>query len=191
MTVKPDKVYHVNYVPESDGFDLRYRVYGGYSNALRDGIDWCFVIENDDYYPPDYFEKYLNAMSPEFGHDLIGDYHTLYYNIRNRSYKHIKHSGRASLFTTALRTKMFYMESFWNFKSQFLDIDIWNTHQASKRAILTGAIGIKHGIGLCGGKGHNMVMRPDAELQYLKDLLQNDNEAFEFYRSLSEELYKP
>jgi hypothetical protein len=76
-------------------------------------------------------------------------------------------------------------------KTPFLDIEIWKyAKSTSKRCKFiddTGSIGIKHGIGLCGGKGHKMEMNnKDPDMTWLKARV--DNDSFEFYKQLSDSI---
>lgn len=181
MTLKPDMIYNIDYPAVDDNVDICERVYDGMQRAKADGFDVCFIIENDDRYPPDYFQRFGSM----YGYDFFGSPETIYYNINNRSWSRINHNLRSSLFTTGFRIKA--LEKFiFPKKTPFLDLEIWkHAKPYSKRMINnTGAIGIKgHGIGLCGGKGH--VMNLDKKDPYLNWLRSNmDNESFEFYVSL-------
>jgi hypothetical protein len=170
MTKKPDKVYHIKHKPESERFDLVQRIHIGTNLAKADGFDWVFIIENDDFYPANYFDKF----TPYFeNHDFLGDDMTHYYNLRNQSYKLMQHPHRSSLFTTAFRISAL---NHWDWKKvdphmAFLDIELWKYGRFKRRKFIqTGAIGIKHGIGLCGGKGHSMNMpQKDFALEWLAE----------------------
>src|ERR1700749_1571230 len=190
MTLKPDKVYHINHEPESDAFDLVQRVYDGVKKAYEDGIEWCCVIE-DDYYPKDYFALFTAQM--RYPYSVIGTPTTLYYNLRNRTHMEFTHPTRSSLFNTAFRASDFIRHRIWRNTDPFVDIRLWESvNKAQKGFVLTNSFGIKHMIGKCAGKGHTMDMtHKDPDLKFLRRYLFEDNEAFDFDRSLSEELYKP
>lgn len=195
MTVNPDKVYHINHKPKNDGVDLIERVHEGLNNAIKDGIQWCFIIE-DDYYPFDYFYQYYTLMMDP-NKIIIGDRSTVYYNLRNRTYAKFDHPNRSSLFTTAFRSSIPFSSIVGNNLSDpFLDIKLWRYFSHSEKGFVnSGAFGVKHGIGKCAGRGHSMIMAyKDLNLKQLEGKLyhsiKNDVEAWDFYRSLSEELYK-
>jgi hypothetical protein len=182
MTIKPDVIYHMNYQPESERFDLTERVKRGWLQAKADGIDWCFITENDDAYDSLYFNQHLKEGVENI--DFSGDDHSVYYNIKNRTWKVLSHAGRASLFTTGFRTLAMNDFRWPNDNSPFLDIKIWEYADNYRKAFVdTGAVGIKHAIGKCGGKGHKMVLEnSDPELDHLRRIV--DKESFEFYKGL-------
>lgn len=187
MILRPGKVYHINEKPESERFDLVHRIHVGVNLAKADGFDWVFIIENDDHYPANYFDRF----TPYFdNHDFIGDDQTYYFNLRNQSYKLSRHAYRSSLFTTAFRISALNL---WDWKRidkhmVFLDIELWKYARHKRRKFIdTGAIGIKHGLGLCGGKGHTMNMpEKDPALVWLSEHV--DEMSFEFYCQMVEQL---
>jgi hypothetical protein len=177
------KIYHINWAPVDDKIDLVERVYAGVKMAEADGFDVVFVVENDDFYPADYFKNHLPLNG-----DIFGDEKTTYYHLKSRTYKHIDHPGRASLFTTGFRISAF--EGFQWSGDQFLDLRLWSW--AARKGLemkfaRTGAIGIKHGVGKCGGKGHKMKFPTnDPTMSWLRYRV--DHESYEFYRNLSQTL---
>jgi hypothetical protein len=185
MTVKPDQVFHINWSPISSQVDLVERVLDGACKAKAAGFDLVFIIENDDYYKPDYFERF-----GDFNGDIFGDDMTYYYHLKNRQYKSMPHPGRASLFTTGFRISA--LKDFQWGGDQFLDGRLWDYAKRNrlKRVFVnTGAIGIKHGIGKCGGKGHKMKMiNCDSHMSWLKGRV--DPESYLFYSELSRKLWE-
>lgn len=180
MTVKPDKSYFIDWSPQSQDVDLVTRIKDGVHQALHDGFNEVFIIEDDDFMPANYFEiMKLN------GCDFIGQETTTYYNLRNHTWQPMYHPARSSLFTTGF--KLSTLASFnWPHKTEIsLDIALWNHAQRFKRKFVqTGAIGIKHGIGLVGGRGHKMTMKnTDKDWEWLK--ANTDTEAYTFYKSLN------
>lgn len=184
MTVKPDKVYHVDYSPHSTAFDLVDRVVEGIFQAKKDGIDWVFVIENDDAYPADYFERYLPYLET---HDFIGDAQTVYYNIKTLRWTVFKHANRSSLFTTAFRLSSLNNFEWPDNTKPFLDIKLWEYARFRRRKFLdSGAVGIKHGLGVCGGKGHLMKLHnSDPAMGFLKEKLSDYH--IDFYKQFRKE----
>jgi hypothetical protein len=187
MTIKPDKIYHMNYQPESERFDLTERIRRGWLKAKYDNIEWCFIIENDDFYPADYFERYFTkAKNCCTNVDMMGDNKTTYYHIKNNTWTEFDHPGRSSLFTTAFKTSVFIDYHWPSNNSPFLDIKLWEYAERfdiPRLYLQSNAIGIKHGVGVCGGKGHKMTFKnTDPDLQYLNKI--TDKESFEFYKAL-------
>lgn len=186
MTLKPERSYFIDYKPVSDGVDLLERVQKGVEMAKAGGFDLVFIIEDDDAYPADYFQRFDLEQ-----YAFMGSYQTVYYNLRNRTFNTFNHAHRSSLFTTAFRISA--LEGFiWQApRRRFLDIALWEyaENMALPRQLLaqTGAIGIKHNLGLCAGKGHvTRGANVDESLQWLKD--NTDAEQFEFYSRLMKKL---
>lgn len=180
MTVKPTESYFIDTKPLSGEVDIVWRVRAGIVNAKLAGIDKVYIIEDDDYYPADYFERMTLGDS-----DIIGCPYSFYYNLKNRTYQQMVHMNRSSLFCTAFSIKAVDLK-FRRFKvnSPNLDIALWNESKKMKRKFYdSGAVGIKHGIGLCGGRGHKAHLKfEDKNMDWLKANV--DNEAFEFYKGL-------
>lgn len=181
MTVKPTKSYFITYQPAHFP-DLIERVREGIKRAMNDGFEFVFILENDDFYPADYFEKMMPTESDCF----IGDNKTTYYNLRNNTYRTFEHSHRSSLFNTGFNLNCIRFFDWPKNSTVFLDIDMWqfaNDKGLKRRFVDSGSVGIKHGIGMVGGRGHKMTMKnADPNREHLKTIV--DKEAFEFYQKL-------
>lgn len=182
MDVKPDCSYFIDYKPTSDKVDLVERVQKGVDMARADGFDTVFVVEDDDYYPVDYFKQFNR-----WDYTFWGAEQTTYYNLKSRTYTHFQHPGRSSLFVTGFKISALNGFAWTAPKGRFLDIALWEYAERSllpKQLLNTSqAVGMKHNLGLCAGKGH--VMRgknTDDDLQWLKNNV--DKGAFEFYSEL-------
>lgn len=177
MTTKPDFICHVDYSPKSDRFDLTERIKYGVNEVLNKGIDNVFIIEEDDYYEPDYFETMRLGTN-----DFVGCNQTTYYNIQNKTWQTMEHRGRASLFHTGFKISALNGFRWPSDDHVFLDIVLWQ-HAKNAKFVEQKAIGIKHGIGLCGGRGHKMTMKnSDPDFNWLSQHV--EKEALEFYKSL-------
>lgn len=186
QTVKPEAVYLMNHDTGINGFDLVDRVKLGVDLAIQDGFEWCFIIENDDFYPASYFERFQSTMERA---DFIGQQFSIYYNLRNLTYNRFDHHHRSSLFMTAFRASALNNFTWPNSDKPFLDRDLWIYARHKRRKFIeTGAIGIKTGLGLCGGKGHQMIWpkNSDKDFKWLRGKV--DQESFEFYRELHNKL---
>lgn len=186
MTRQPDQIFHINFPPIGKDMDLCERVYDGVKTAQAHGFDLVFIMENDDWYPADYFERFGDMSADFFGDDL-----TFYYNLKNRTFQSFHHAGRSSLFTTGFRISK--LGNFQFTGNQFLDIRLWRhtkDHGLSTRFINSGAIGMKHGTGLCGGKGHTMKLNQcDPHMNWLRQRV--DQESYSFYQKFSNKLNGP
>lgn len=168
--------------PDSETCDICHRVKRGINIARSEGFTWIVIVESDDFYPVDYLDRIIPYMK-DF--DFIGDAESIYYNIRRRTFTELKHPGRASLFTTSFRISALDDFQWPEMTTPFLDMPLWQ-HARDKyrmKFIDTGTIGIKHGVGKVGGKGHAMNLKNhDPELKWLSKFV--DADAMEFYKNL-------
>jgi hypothetical protein len=182
MTIKPAKSYFIDHAPRSNEKDLVGRLQMGIALARQDGFDKVYIIESDDAYPADYFERmaFLN-------YDFVGDDFTCYYHIKNNGIQIERHPMRASLFTTGFR-----ISALQNFKwpepnKVFVDIELWRHAQRrrlKRRFADSGAVGVKHGYGITGGIGHkeSIYKKFDQDWTWLKSKV--DQQSLEFYQSI-------
>lgn len=181
LTASFDSHIIINRPPKSFKPDIKERVHEGYLQAVDKGIDWLVMIESDDFYPAEYLHRVLLHADTS---DFIGCEFSYYYNLVNRTWDKLEHKGRSSLYTTAFRVSAMKNFAWHRADDVFLDINIWNYAKRFRRTFINaGAIGIKHGIGLTGGKGHKTIFKNrDPELKWLEARV--DKESMEFYKSL-------
>jgi hypothetical protein len=184
--IKPDAVYLIDYPPDGPGFDLVTRIQTGVEQAQLDGMDWAVIIEDDDAYNRNYLDNFLPFMETTGKNqvDFIGQETSIYYNLKNQTFKEWQHPHRSSLFITAFRISALNNFVWPTDQNPFLDIRLWEYARFRKRQFIkTGAIGMKHGLGLCGGKGH-VQKNPnfDTDLKWLRASV--DEKSFEFYKNL-------
>jgi hypothetical protein len=182
MTVKPDRSYFIDHPPADDRKDLIARVQRGIAIARGDGFDKVYIVEDDDFYPANYFER----MELD-GQDFIGCNRSLYYNINNRTYEYLHHPNHSSLYCTAFKISALTGFQWPEPQAIFLDLRLWRHAKKQNKKILLKhdpiGVSIKHNIGVVGGSGHRRELaRRDPNLEFLKS--QVDSEAFEFYKNL-------
>lgn len=181
MTVQPDETFFVDHEPPDSRIDLSLRVRLGIAMAVSAGIDICYIVEDDDYYPADYFEK----MNME-GLDFIGSNKTIYYNPLTASYQELSHSYRSSLCFTGFRISALQKFRWPPEDTVFLDVILWRYAMDYRYKLFDEPVGVGikgHGKGKAAGIGHRMDLRvKDPNYQFLKS--QVDKEAYAFYRSL-------
>lgn len=181
---RPDCIIRVDHQKIDSRIDLVDRIATGIEYAEMDGCDWAFIIE-DDWHDRYYIERFIPFLDKA---DFVGQAFTYYYHIINRTWMRQDHPNRSSLFTTGFRLKALNNFDFSKLdaETKFLDIKLWEyAKYKRKKFISAGAIGIKHGIGQCLGKGHRQVFKnKDPNFEWLKS--QIDEEAFEFYKSIAE-----
>jgi len=183
FTIQPEKHYIIDYPPVSTDVDISERVCLGVEMAKRDGIDLVFIVEDDDFYPFDYIERFRYLSDYQF----FGSIRTTYYSLKNRTHQEFIHPSRSSLFTTGFRISA--IDKFVWPKTANVDVVLWEyVFKYCKYDVgaipKTGALGIKgHGIGKTGGNGHNKKFSViDPGYTWLKQTV--SKEAFEFYMSL-------
>lgn len=176
--------YLMNEHPTGNEVDLVPRIRQGIALAKQDGFTHVYIVEDDDNYKSEYFQSDLNF-------DFFGYSDTTYYHLKNRTYQKFTHPKRSSLFTTAFRISA--LDKFkWDKlklkdKHVFLDIEFWKfaTQNRFKVRLLKDnpCLGVKHNLGLCGGKAHKWTMKnKDHDLSFLKSRV--DSDAYEFYTKL-------
>lgn len=187
MILKPDEHIIVDYPPKSAEKDLLARLRLGIAKAKEHGHEFAYVIEDDDAYNMHYLQR---MYDPAF--DFVGDDHTMYYSLRDNGYNIEHHPGRASLFTTGFRISA--LDGFdWNKLAPnkvFVDIALWEyarKKRLKRKYVDSGAVGIKHGIGLTGGIGHHQRYRTfDNNWNVLASKV--DSESLEFYKAMHAKL---
>lgn len=183
QSLKPDFVFVVNYEPTSEEFDLTQRVRKGFEILKNKGSDVILIMENDDYYRETYIETMVREFISAGEPFIFGTDFTIYYHVKKREFRKLVHSGRASLMNTLLRIDA---PIIWPSDSEiYLDLFLWSQINGKtftpKENI---SLGIKHGVGLCGGSGHNGMRfdNQDFNFKFLKSVV--DEERFNFYSSL-------
>jgi hypothetical protein len=170
--------YVVDYTPINTRQDIYNRIAVGVHKAIADGFKYVSIIEDDDYYPLDYLDnvKKLLEIAPVVGSDI-----TTYYHIFNKGYIVMKHPGRSSLFTTS-----FHVDQFKTFPINpmgYFDIALWKRVTNFNLSTEELALGIKHGIGMCGGNGHTMRFpNKDLDGNFINSWL--DAEALHFFNNI-------
>jgi len=185
QSIKPDKVCLVNHAPYDEKPDLTQRVRLGFE-TLRHEVDCVLIMENDDYYCPNYIESMVYGWDKMNRPEIFGINSTIYYHIKTKEYRILQHNKRASLMSTLISTNARFE---WCADNEvFLDIKLWGqlegatVKQDLDRPL---AIGIKHGQGLCGGTGHTTLRykETDSDDSYLKQRVTEDS--FNFYRQVA------
>lgn len=178
---------NANEIPASDEVDIVPRIRLGYQELTDNWkVDIIAIIENDDFYSTEYLAYMVDQWEKHGRPDLFGTSYTIYYHMKFKAYYKFHHSQRASLMNTLIKPGLDFQ---WPVdREPFLDIHLWNN--IINRVIFTPdkhySIGMKHGIGKCGGGMHeddhmNRLRYPnhDHNGEFLKDHL--DPESFNFY----------
>ncbi|MCE3278017.1 MAG: hypothetical protein K0S44_208 [Bacteroidetes bacterium] len=191
QTVQPEIIELVNHLPESKECDITKRYREGYDRLRNKAIDVIALMEDDDYYSPQYLESMLGVWEKKKRPDLLGTDYTIYYHIKLFSYFIMHHMERASAMNTLIKPDL-------NFEwcpdnEPYTDLHLWDLVSKGK---LNGvvfhptkhySIGIKHGVGMCGGRSHtdrlHRYQGNHSTQDYSKDFLREhmDAESFNFY----------
>ena len=188
QTMQPDRISWLRYAPKSDKVDIteRYRI--GYEALSKTDCDAILFMEIDDYYAENYIEtivyEWINVGKP----DLFGTTYTYFYNIRTKEYFKFTHHQRSMAMATLIKPNL---NINWGAdENPYTDVTLYSQLNyklfTPEKPI---CIGIKHGIGLCGGAFHNTNMETykthgtqDKNMDFLKQHV--DKESFEFYKNL-------
>jgi hypothetical protein len=194
QTIQPDLILPISYEPLNDDCDITQRYRVGYNQTRNRGLDVVFLIENDDYYAPNYIETMVAAWNDAGRPELFGTTSTLYYNIKLFKYFIMGHNTRCSAMATMIKPDLNFN---WPVDSEpYFDVHIWMVALKQNGMQLTRAqftpdkticFGIKHGVGKMGGKCHINRLEhytgprgfDDATHDWLKK--NTDKESFNFY----------
>lgn len=175
--------------------DITYRYRIGLSRVFEQypDTDLVAIIEDDDYYHPDYIRALTTqwhdmGKPPTFGY---GDTHYYHLGLKARHYQ--RHPERSSAFTTFMTKDLLNMQ--WPADDySFVDIDIWKQFRGRtvlpKVPLAIGIKGYKEGSHF-GGIGHNdkwaaYAKNPDPGMAWLRNNV--DPESFDFYKSIIDNL---
>lgn len=152
-----------------------------YSTYKKEDISAVFIIEDDDFYRPNYLERMTTLQGK---YDLWGEVNTIYYNVHFRRYAANNNFAHSSLFQTAFTYDMIPMLERC-YSNKFIDCVLW-TSTNNKLLFNDGtiSIGMKGMPGRGGiGAGHSraMSMIDDRNLNYLRTLIGDDAKEYERY----------
>ena len=142
-----------------------------------------FVIEDDDYYKPNYLERMIANFE---NYDLVGEKNTIYYNVNFRRHITNANTAHASLFQTAFTPRLIPLVRSC-LRHKFIDAELWrlahNKHLFKEDDLAVGIKGMPGRAGIGAGHGKLMNMKQDFNLLYLKKLIGNDTVHYERYYS--------
>lgn len=186
QTIPPDFIRVVSEDSGIPGVDISWRYKKGIESIFnQSGCDVAFLIENDDWYKNTYIETMLTRWSIAGKPDLFGIATSVYYHIKLKKYKALMHPNRSSAFSTMVTPAVLGRE-FCADNEAFFDLYLWKSGLLKQTFVPSQQIclGIKHGSGLCGGKGHQESFpydKDDHDSSYLKSVI--DTKSFNFYES--------
>ncbi len=182
QTLKPDHIEIINDDPLNDECDITLRYRLGYDRLRNKGFDIIALIENDDWYSKEYLETMVNFWEERGRPNMLGLNHTIYYNIKLFAWFIMHHVTRSSAMNTLIKPDL---EIKWCADNDpYTDVHLWHTIKGEivipPKVI---CVGIKHGIGMTGGKMHtdklNRYINIDLSKEWLRKNL--DEKSFLFY----------
>ena len=145
------KTVVVDYDQKTFPNDLAERYQYGFAQVTD--CDLVFLIEDDDWYRADYIARMVERWEFHGKPDIYGINDSLYYHIFSQRYWHSVHPGRASAYSTAMRPNA--PLNWERLDPLWMDIGIWEQLKGVAEDLPHRiSVGIKHGIGDCGGVGH-------------------------------------
>jgi glycosyltransferase involved in cell wall biosynthesis len=190
QTLQPDVIELVNdpspFKPDEKDITWRYRT--GYDRMRKRGFDLIALIENDDYYSPNYLETMVAAWNDAGKPNIIGTDYTIYYHLKHKAYFTMHHTTRSSAMSTLIIPDMDF--PWCDDKEPYTDMHLWKHIKGV--VIRPGkhiCLGIKHGTGFCGGHMHvDRIHRyingiQDDDQIFLKSVL--DSESYKFYSNFN------
>lgn len=191
QTLQPDHVEIVDWPAVNDDCDITMRYRFGYQKLSQMGFDVILLMENDDYYAPNYIETMINEWVLSGKPELFGTTYTYYYSLVAKGRFTMEHLQRSSAMSTLIKPCLDFE---WPLDNDPYT-DVWLFHKLKYKLFTpkeTICIGIKHGVGKCGGECHtNNLERFSVGPTALKDpdmvwLRANvDPDSFKFYQSIS------
>lgn len=185
QTLKPERVCIMGYEPESDNCDITQRYRRGYNHLAGKNLDVIALIENDDWYSQKYLEFMISKWQELGKPDIFGTAYTIYYHIKLGAYFTMYHQDRASAMNTLIKPDL---DITWPVDHEpFTDMHLWCTIKGTVfMPDKVMSVGMKHGVGLCGGRSHvdKLHRYTQKDEGFLKLTL--DEESYKFYSQFYE-----
>lgn len=185
QSLQPDEIILVNDPPVNNKIDVTWRYRLGLERASNLNCDLVFFWEDDDWYSSDYLSWMYTNWETNGRPAMFGIDETYYHHIKIHKNKYMKHHNRSSAFCMAVTTKILQYK--WPSNDYpYFDLHMWKNYKGV--AIPFGdrirAIGIKHGIGMVGGGGHNVNFKwtNNNALKWFINII--DEESLNFYNSI-------
>lgn len=184
QSLTPTEIELVNDPAITNERDITWRYRIGYDRLRNKGLDVIAFIENDDWYSSDYLDVMTTEWVKNGKPPIFGTNYTIYYNIQQKAYCTMYHDTRSSAMSSLIVPNL---DIKWCPDHEpYTDMHLWLnikggiTFKPEKHI----CIGIKHGVGKCGGGYHtNKLDRykdKDFDLKFLSSIV--DPESLSFYK---------
>lgn len=184
QTMQYDYISVQDYKPESDQKDITQRYKRGYNHLNEINVDVIALMEDDDYYAPDYLETMVREWDAYGRPDIFGTNYTIYYHLKLKKYFTMNHPDRASAMNTLIKPNL---KINWPADNEpYTDMALWGQLKGMTiRPPRVISVGMKHNVGLCGGHNHNDRLHRYKfdDDGFLASTL--DKKSFEFYSNVN------
>lgn len=186
QTQQPDLIKIIGFKSTDAKCDITKRYRMGYDLLRDQHLDVVFFIENDDWYSPVYFETMILNWIIKGAPQIFGTNFTIYYHLKLKAWHRMEHDERASAMNTMIKPDLTFNWCADDYA--YTDQHLW---QEFKQGIayepqMLISIGMKHGIGMCGGAFHTdrfkRYVNEDPDMLWLKRKI--DKESFDFYSNI-------
>jgi glycosyltransferase involved in cell wall biosynthesis len=190
QTLQPFHIEVMDYAPESEKCDITQRYRRGYEKLKGFDYDVIAFMEDDDFYSPEYLEVMVSEWQKRDRPDIFGTAYTIYYHLKLGAHFTMYHQDRASAMNTLIKPDL---EITWPVDHEpFTDMHLWtNIHGVCIDPGKIISVGMKHGIGKCGGGSHVDRLRryTNKDDGFLKNTL--DEESYKFYSQFYDKSFAP
>jgi len=169
--------------------DLTWRYRIGSQRLIDSGADIIIFWEDDDWYAPGYIERMVTEWETAGKPDIFGVGYSIYYHLFSCKFWKSVHWGRASAMSTMVKSSALKDYKWPDDSEVWLDIDMWKKIKGTTfEPLFPISIGIKHGLGVFGGIGHNSGFSGyrdrDSGFNYLRSMIGTD---INFYKKIISE----
>lgn len=158
----------------------------------KNQIDAIFIIEDDDYYSPEYLERMVPRIK---GYWAVGEKNSMYYNVMYRKYQVNRNTQHSSLFQTAFTWEALPLFEAC-YSEKYIDLMFWRHLPPGKGLLFDqemlsiGMKGMPGRGGIGAGHGKYNCFNDDSDLNYLKSLIRDDYKHYEKYFSVENPVNK-
>ncbi len=184
QSYKPYKVKIIDYLNNTDKADIAKRYKEGIRYLFDKGCDLVAMMEDDDYYPLTYLHELVEKWVDHNRPNIIGCRNTVYYHLPTRKWLEVS-PNHSSAFCTAVSPRA-NIDVCGDYEAYY-DLYLWMANKGVQVRFKKIPIGIKHGIGRCGGRGHQSDFWRNYKADYDGSQLKKwvDNEALQLYLNIS------
>lgn len=157
QSVRPNFIEIVDDKPKSNAVDITWRYRTGCERLVAKGADVIVFWEDDDWYAKKYIETMVKKWAAHGKPTIFGIDSTVYYHLITNKFRKFEHPNRASMMSTMVTKDIINKKCWPDDDYAYCDLHLWKELNGKTFQPETQInIGIKHGIGLVGGGGHQI-----------------------------------